>query len=469
MSMQRFTRYFADIIVLLLIAVLLVAVPLLRSNPIGNIGSESYFLERMAQSLPYYDTLSYSGRAASFNRGTPLLMSFIPESYWNYFAFGVTYLVAVLFWLLLRKFNVEKRWMALLLFALTPTSLYLASAPNRFIIPLALLLLSMFLFLQEIKLLKQLAVIVVMLIPFFDFVFAGLALLILIIFGISRHYSRRYFLVGAALLFLTSLAYFLFLYNMAGMPSLFNPESQFFGLNYSLRMLISDFGSYAGISLFSLILFVLGVISVWPQKYSRLSVFLLVFSLIILSFFRIEAVILFSLVVAVFSALGIDSLIKSNWENSTLKYMVLVIISCGLLFSFVAYTKELVNSEPNQGIVFAMEFLENRPDGVVFSDYSRGNWIASAGKKNVIDQNFLFAPDIKERYNDSRTLLYTRDYNEALALFQKYSIRYIWMDDSLKDKLYSGRDEGLLFLVKYSANIKSIYNQDGVQIWEIVN
>src|SRR3989338_7289362 len=131
MSMQRFTRYFADIVVLLLIAVLLVAVPLLRSNPIGNIGSESYFLERMAQSLPYYDTLSYSGRAASFNRGTPLLMSFIPESYWNYFAFGVTYLVAVLFWLLLRKFNVEKRWMALLLFALTPTSLYLASAPNR--------------------------------------------------------------------------------------------------------------------------------------------------------------------------------------------------------------------------------------------------------------------------------------------------------------------------------------------------
>lgn len=467
MSMQRFTKYFADIAVLLLIAVLLIAVPLLRPNPVGNVGRESYFIERMAHSLPYYDDLSYSGRIASYNRGTPLVMSFLPEGYWHYFAFGVTYLVAILFWLLLRKFSIEKKWLALLLFALMPTSLFLASAPSRFVIPLALLLLSMLLFLQENKFLKTLAIIAVMLIPFFDFVFAGLALLIMIIFGISKHYPRRYFLGGAVILFVTSLAYFLFLYKVAGMPNLFNPENQFFGLNYSLRMLISDFGSYAGISLFSLILFVLGVISVWSKKYSQLPIFLLVFSLIILSFFRIEAVILFSLVVAVFSALGIDYLIKSNWENSTLKYLVLMIISCGLLFSFVAYTKELINSEPNQGIIFGMEFLENRADGVVFSDYSRGNWIASAGKKNVLDQNFLFAPDVKERYNDSRTLLYTRDYNEASELFQKYGIKYIWMDSNLKDKLYSGRDEGLLFLVKYSANIKSIYNQDGVQIWEI--
>lgn len=467
MNMQWFTKYSADLAVLLLFAVMIITVPLIRPESLGSIGRESYFLERISQTLPSYDGLSYSGRAAGYNIGTPYLISLLPDTYWQLFSAGFAYLAAILFWLLLGKFGIEKRWMALLLFALMPTSLFLAFTLNRLVVPFALLLLSLLLLLQENKLLKALGMIPALLIPLFDFVFAGLAFILLLIFAFSRRYSRKHFLASAIILLLAAASYFLYLYNITGRPELFNPESQFFGLNYSLRMIISDFGGYAGLSLFSLILFSVGIISVWPKKYSRLPIFFLVSLLAILSLFRIEAVILFSLAVSAFGAFGIDYLMKSHWENLTLKYMVLLIVSCGILFSSLAYTKELVNSEPSQGIIFAMEFLSNQDDGVVFSDYSRGNWIAYAGKQNVLDQNFLFAPDVTKRFADSRKLLYTRDYAEASALFQKYGIRYIWMDDDLKNKLYSGREDGLLFLAKYSSNIKNIYNQDGVQIWEV--
>src|SRR3989344_5881202 len=424
MNKQQFTKYFANILVFVLVAVMLLAVPLIREKNSGSIGRESYFIERMAKSLPYYDQLSYSGRIAGYNRGTPYLMSLIPEDYWKFFAFGFAYFSAILFWLLLGKFGISNRWIALLIFALMPTFLFLASTPNRFVVPLAVLLLSLLLINLDNKLLKVFGVLFSLSLPLFDFVFATISLVIMLIFALAGRHSKRYFFASFIGISIVTLSYFLHLYFFTGSPALFNPENQFFGLNYSLRSMISDFGSYAGISLFSLILFSLGVFSVWAKKYSRIDIFLLTSFILILSFYRVEAVILLALLVSIFASMGVKHLLSAHWENYTLKWMVLLIISCGILFSALAYTKELVNSEPNYGILFAIEFLSKQSDGVVFSDYSRGNWIASSGKRNVLDQNFLFAPQALERFVDSRKLLESRDYNEALELFRKYEIKY---------------------------------------------
>lgn len=467
MNRQKFTKYSAEMIILLLIAVMLIAIPLIRNHNGGFIGRESYFIARMAETTPYYDTLSYSGRVSGYNIGTPYLLSLLPTEYWPFFSFGFAYLSVILFWLLLGRFGIENRKVSLLLLVLSPTLLFLTSTLNQLVVPLFLLLLSLLLLNFKNRLMKIIGIPFALLIPLFDFVFAAISFAILIIFLLLGRKDRKYFCCAAIGILLSTLSYFFFTYSRTGWPSMFNPENQFFGLNYALRAIVSDFGGYAGISLFALILSFIGAISIWQKKYSRLDIFFLVFFILFLSFFRIEAIILLSLLVAVFASLGFVYLTKAHWENLTLKWLVLLIIVCGALFSALAYSKELVNGEPNQGTLFAMEFLSSKEDGVVFSDYSRGNWIAYSGKKNVLDQNFLFAPHAKERFADSRTLLYTRDYNEASKLFRKYEIKYIWMDDGLKAKLYSGKEEGLLFLLQYSSNITNIYNQDGVQIWKI--
>jgi len=466
MKRQQFTGYFANAALWLFIAMMLLAVPLLRAEESSYIGREAYFLTRIADNVPGYDHLSYSGRIAGYNPGTPYLMGLFPEQCWRFLPFALAYLSIIVFWLLIQKFGITGKW-ALLLLASSPAFLFIASTPNRFVVPLFLLLLSFLFIYSDKKFLRAIGVPIAALLPLFDFVFAAIVLAIMVIFALFGKRSRKYFWVAAIALAFATLSFFLFLFYRAGWPGLFNPENHFFGINYALRAIISDFGGFAGISLFALILFVLGLISVWQTKYSRIEIFLSVSLLLVLSFFRIEAIILLALLVAVFAAIGLRHLLSSNWENSTLKLLVLIIVACGIIFSGVAHAKELVNSEPNYGVMNAIEFLEKKKDGIVFSDYSRGNWISFAGKRNVLDQNFLFAPQAMERFIDSRTLLYTRDYDMALSLFKKYNIKYIWMDQDLKEKLYSDKEEGLLFLMQYSSNITNIYNQDGVQVWEI--
>lgn len=467
MNMQRFTKWLVEISVLLMAALILLAVPMLRDSNSGPIGREAYFLQRMATDLPQYDSLSYSSRVASYNIGLPYVMHVVPGKYWKFLPFAVAYLSIIAFWALLGKFRVEKRWIAVLMLASMPAYLFMAATPNRFVFPLFLILLSFLLLYSENKFIKGLGIPIIAILPLFDFVFAAIAFALLVLFALLGKHSKKHMIISALVLFVSTVAYFSYLFYLTGWPSLFNPENQFFGLNYALRAIISDFGSFAGISLFALILFVLGIVSVWNNKYSRLELFVAIALIIILSLFRIEAVMLLVLAVAVFASIGMTHLLYSEWHNKTLRWMVLVIIACGILFSAVAHAKELINGEPDSGIMNAIGFINTQEDGVVFSDYSRGNWISYAGKRNVLDQNFLFAPNSLERYMDSRTLLYTRDYPEASVIFNKYKIKYIWIDSELKNKLYSNNEEGLLFLAQYSSNITNIYNQDGVQIWKL--
>lgn len=467
MNWQKFTKWLANIGILALVAIILLAIPMFRDKDSGYVGREAYFFARIAPDLPDYDPLSYSGREAAYNIGLPYILNNIPEKYWLFVPFAFAFLSIIIFWQILRRFNIGEKTLVLLILGLSPTFIFLSTTLNRFAAPLFLLLLSFLLAYSDNKLLRVLGIATLSVMPLFDFVFSLVALVIFMIFAFIGRKSRRYFLAGAILLSVTTSAYFFYLSQIAGWPALFNPERHFFGFGYELRLIISDFGGYAGISLIGLILSVIGVSSVWQNKYLRKELFLLTAILIALSFFLVEAVIILSLLVATFAYIGFEHLLKSEWSNNTLKLLVLIIFACGIIFSSVSYTKELAASEPNEGILSAMQFLKSKGNGVVFSDYSRGNWISYSGKKNMLDQNFLFAPDAEQRYQDSIKLLTTRDYSTAASLFRKYNIKYIWIDEGIKNKFYSSNEEGLLFLMKYSSNITKIYNQDDIQIWEI--
>ncbi|MEK6816030.1 MAG: hypothetical protein AABY09_00315, partial [Nanoarchaeota archaeon] len=59
------------------------------------------------------------------------------------------------------------------------------------------------------------------------------------------------------------------------------------------------------------------------------------------------------------------------------------------------------------------------------------------------------------------------DLKVASDIFDKYKIRYIWIDSGFRNKVWTYDEDGLLFIMKYNPGIERVYNQGGVEIWEV--
>jgi len=126
----------------------------------------------------------------------------------------------------------------------------------------------------------------------------------------------------------------------------------------------------------------------------------------------------------------------------------------------------------NKEIIESFDFIkqESKENAVVFSYYTKGYWINYFGRRNnVMDESFFYAPNVNDRYYDSNTLFYTRNIGEAMKITEKYNIRYIWIDNAMKNgQVWKEEDEGLLFLLSTSKKFKREYYNNYVEIWKVV-
>ena len=104
----------------------------------------------------------------------------------------------------------------------------------------------------------------------------------------------------------------------------------------------------------------------------------------------------------------------------------------GLISSIIFTIGTLANALPNKDVIDSFAYLnrESKENAVVFSYYVKGQWISSLGKrKNVMDPNFLLAPDASKRYMDIDTAFSTKTETKALELMKKYDAKYIYVSD----------------------------------------
>ena len=84
-----------------------------------------------------------------------------------------------------------------------------------------------------------------------------------------------------------------------------------------------------------------------------------------------------------------------------------------------------------------------------------------------MDSLFRYAPEPNERFRDVNAVFYGVNLENTKALLDKYSINYIWIDNSMKHSLvWKNKRKGLLFLFRNSETFKNIYNKAGIEIWE---
>jgi hypothetical protein len=471
-----FIRSYARVIFLLAITLLALLLPNLIRSSQAYIGEDPYFYSRLSSTIDknnfYYDSLSYSGRQFIYSLGQPLIFlffsKFLPDSIIiNVIPIIFALISLLLFYLILKEFYVEPNvnYLSLLILAISPPFIYIFTSYNKFTFITLLLLLTFYLFIKKDKTLNIISYILFFIVPYFGYQYSILALLLTLIYCIKAKDTKRFYIMLLITLLSLIIAY---------LPNIIRygfSESAKFDKSLRYQSLFSDLGGDFGISVFIIFLSFFGLSYLWNSKYKYWPIYLALILFIIFVLYLPNSIIYLNFILAFLSALGLIYLIRSKWESEIIRKLTMWLLILGLLFSTTTFIGETSAQKPSQNLYNGLLFLKNygNPEEVVFSHYSYGVLINSiANKKNVMDDNFLYAPKLNERYQDSEKLFYTRNFNIASNITNKYKVEYILVTKEMKNGLvWEQEDEGLLFLLKSVNTYKRIYSNDEMEIWRI--
>lgn len=456
---------------LLALAILLIplAVRVIRFDGL-LMGSEPYYHARIASEISHKgvqssDAFVFDQRPYKANPYHVLLafasgfMSIELASMMFPIVFGL--LSLLLFHRLLKnlKLDLSMRLLTLLILVSSPAFIasFTLSSPTCFAIFLSLL--ALYFFLQKRKQPTFWLSLLFIANIFFSFFNAMITALFLFFYGIyDKKRSRFCFL----LCFFILVAGFFYHYPDFVTRTLYSKNI--------LTDFVSDFGAVVGFGLFNIILAVIGFVTKWREK-KRLLLFyaLALFFLLSLFFLRAHGNAYLNFVLALLASLGFLWLLEIKWELSLLKNLTIIVIICGLIFSCLSYIDRVSVSMPDKPTKQSLDWLQSyaSPEDVVLSHHSYGFWIQYVSKNKVLMDDFK-TPNHESIWVDYNTMLYSRRLANTSALLSEYNIKYIWINQEMKKGLVWTREqEGLLFLLKNSDSFKKVYDENGIEIWEV--
>ncbi len=431
-----------------------------------RIGEKTYFYERIVDSQMDYDELSYSGRSFTYNLGPIYLLLFLSKLFSINFLliilpiiFGI--ILLILSYLILKKLNINENEinLTLIFLIITPLFLYNFVSYNPLTIILPLVLLSFYLFISKNKISKILLPLLIFIMGFFDYKSIIFLLIAMIIYLIKlKQIKKIYPYLGISFLSLI----------ITYLPNLvkYGFTSSIFNENY-FKLFLSDLGSLTGISLFLIFFSIFGINYLWKTKNENfyfLIFFMLTFVLTLLNRGFIPY---FIILLPYIASLGVNNLTKSRWESESIRRLTLLLLILGLIFSSYSTLVNIKDSQPNQNMFNALNFLNQYEQGTVFSHYKYGIFINRfANKKSFVDSNFDFVEDLNQRYQDTKFLFYTRNTDKVKEVLIKNNIKYILITDEMKEGLvWKNNEEGLLFVLENSREFKRIYSNGGIEIF----
>lgn len=443
------------------------------------IGSESYLNIRLAESIldegkiTNYDYLSYGGRYFSYNIGWPFILSILHSIFSSNInvlssivsiIFGLISMVMIYLVLTKLKFSRLKRIFIVSLLILSPAFLYASNYSSPIMVVIALSLISFYLMINNTKINTILSLFMLFVIPIFSFAYGLLVLLIFTLYILILNRTRVKFLVLAIIF--TSLVYLYYLINFGGL--------EYIGFtidNKDLIDYISELGASIGLSFFAIILSLFGLYKLNANKNIKLFIYLSLFSFIISLKIYFAFIFLFSIFISIFAGIGFVNLLHMKWESDLIRKATIFILSIGILFSGVSYIGRTIDLDPDINLIEGIEFLKTVGDSsdTVASHYFLGHYINYAGKRNVMDDYFIYAPKPNRRYSDLTAFFYATNIYSVNKFIKDYSIDYIMFDDYTYNLLYANKtmDIYLPYYLNSDTNFKLIFENEGVSIWKV--
>ena len=226
------------------------------------------------------------------------------------------------------------------------------------------------------------------------------------------------------------------------------------------------------ILLVSIVAFIAGIVVAYRSLFrlkNQNSLFLisLVISIILLGWFRLVefrfGLSLFGLILAVlFASYYKESaayLQRTKLPRFQRMYLPLLVILLVLSTVWPAITTATKQETPSENSIAAFTWLKDHAeeDVAVLALLEEGHLVTVVSqRKNIMDDQFGLVPDVEQRFADLETLYTTSFQTEALALLDKYNVKYLvltpdarhryqlatfkYFDDKCFDRAYSNRE-----------------------------
>jgi len=218
-----------------------------------------------------------------------------------------------------------------------------------------------------------------------------------------------------------------------------------FDILYGNSPLIYHFNIFQGLYLLGIIPLLLGIIGLYQgffklKKESMIlisSLILGILLLLLLNLININVGLLFlSFGLVIASSLAIKNFLiyLNKTKVSHLKKLFIFIFI--ILFIVLSLIPTYFNYEKEFSDLSEFEWLKNNvdQDSVILSPLNYGHLVTYfSGRKNVIDSNFLLAPDPSRRIYDVDLIYKGWSYNKALESLHEYEVDYIYITEDVKN------------------------------------
>jgi len=358
------------------------------------------------------------------------------------------------------KLNPKNQFFFLIFLILSPTFIYTFTIINHHSFFIFLILLGFSLLLQKKRFLKHLSFPVFALIPFFD-VFSSILTLLLLL---TYFYLKK----GNKLKPLITLVIILTLINIILKKILIKTSlkqllllSQYDSQNIFIDF-FSDLGSLFGLSLFIILLAIIGLIYTWKkEKFYLAYSFLILFT--ILSIYQTSTLIYLNFFIIFFASFGFTYLSNKEWKLNIIKNTTLLLLTLGIIFSTLTYLDNLSSLSPNPEIKESLLWLkENSEKNTTIFSHPQDSYLIEYHSQESAFIHF-HDPNFRTKLNTTNQIFQSSYIKTTFPLVEQNNIHYIYLPPKTKANL--PLDRGLIFLFQ-NERFKRIYNQNNIEIWE---
>ncbi len=231
-----------------------------------------------------------------------------------------------------------------------------------------------------------------------------------------------------------------------------------------LSQYLSDLGGIYGLSIFALLLALVGAVLVWEHKKTYYGIYAISICFLIASFYFPDLLVFANILVSALAGVALSKLARRTWELGFLRHAALLVLFCGLLFSSISQSVILADTPPTTTFFKALEFAP----GTILTHENYGFWVEMAEHKAVIDPLWKELPEPSEQAWDVAAMFSSTDLEKTRLLFKKYNITHVLITPEMQHGLLWEREEqGLAFLVENSETFKKVETGSNIMVWRV--
>jgi len=216
--------------------------------------------------------------------------------------------------------------------------------------------------------------------------------------------------------------------------------------------LLTDFGSFFGLSIFLILLGAIGFFLSWDskEKIKMGHLFLLVFFALV--FILDNAVLIYlNPAICVFAAYGINFLVKKKWNSRAIRNITLFLVLLSFIFSTVSYEMRIKDYKPNNELFDSLKFLSEQAKGIVVANPDYAGYITYFGMQPLFEHPKLYREKKQIDYNHVLSL---REFDKFKIFLETNKVKYILVDEETPTTFLSVLENSKFTVIYKNSKIK---------------